>query len=300
MSIRKKIKSKILYILKLDRRLMKWNDERYLTFLYRVKMGKPLNLQNPQTYNEKLQWLKLYYRIPGEAALVDKFDVKEIVADLVGAEYVIPTLGLFSSVDEIDFDALPNSFVLKCTHDSGGVAVVPDKSVADIAAIREKLTRSMNRNYFYNGREPHYLRITPRIIAEPYVEDKKHGQLLDYKFFCFNGEVKTMFIASDRSSGSVKLDYFDADFKPLELKQPYPNSEVMPEKPERYEEMLELSRKLSQGHPHVRVDLYEANGQIYFGELTFFHFSGLEPFTPAKWDRVWGDWLTLPAPVNGY
>nr|MBS1901049.1 glycosyl transferase [Actinomycetota bacterium] len=274
-------------------------DRAYLHLRYLSKFRKFAHLRHPKTYNEKLQWLKLNYRVPGEWVLVDKAEVKNRVAELIGDEYLIPTLGLYESVDEIDFDALPDAFVLKCTHDSGGVVLAPDKSALDRDAARRKLDQTMAKNYFYGGREPHYRHIRPRIIAEPFLQDGEKGQLLDYKFFCFDGEVKALFIASDRASGHVKFDYFDADFRPLGIRQPYPNSEILPSKPHRYEEMLEIARTLSAGHPHVRVDLYEVDGRVYFGELTFYHFGGMQPFHPEKWDRIWGDWLTLPSPVRG-
>lgn len=297
-TFRAKIKGKILYKLNLNQRLRHWDDERYLKLLYRLRFGRRLDLENPRTYNAKLQWLKLNYRDPSKSFLVDKHEVKNWVVSQIGSQHVIPTLGVYDDVDEIDFDALPDAFVLKATHDSGGVVLAPDKSMLDIQRAKEKLRRSLRRSYFYNGREPQYRDLRPRIIAEPFIVDKTVGQLHDYKFFCFDGEVKALFVASDRASGNVKFDYFDADYSPLKLRQPYPSSAVPPAKPERYDEMLEISRKLSQGHPHVRVDLYEVNGHVYFGEMTFFHFSGLQPFTPSEWDKTWGDWLKLPDPVR--
>jgi hypothetical protein len=273
-------------------------DRAYIQLYYFAKFRKLCRLRSPSTYNEKLQWLKLNYRPPEHAFLVDKSAVKQYVGDVIGRAHVIPTLAEYDNADEIDFDALPDSFVLKCTHDSEGVAIVKDKRLSDLPAIREKLRNALRQNFFYIGREYHYRDLQPRIIAEPYLEDAVHGQLLDYKFFCFNGDVRALFVGSDRSSGHVKFDYFDADFTPLDLRQSYPRSEVTPEKPAHYTEMLSIARTLSQGHPHVRVDLYEVDGQVYFGELTFYHFSGFAPFVPDHWDREWGDWLELPTPVN--
>lgn len=272
-------------------------DRLYLQLRFFMKFHRFCDLRNPKTYNEKLQWMKLNYRVPGEWVLVDKFAVKDRVAALIGSEYIIPTLGVYDNSEDIDFDALPDSFVLKCTHDSGGVVLVRDKKTLDVAAAREQLQRTMEKNYFYGGREPHYRDIEPRIIAEPFLEDAAAGQLLDYKFFCFDGEVKALFVASDRATGDVKFDYFDADFNPLGIRQPYPNSAILPEKPERYDEMLAISRRLAQGHPHVRVDLYQVNGHVYFGELTFYHFGGMEPFHPDSWDRIFGEWLEVPIPI---
>nr|MBS1901046.1 glycosyl transferase [Actinomycetota bacterium] len=273
-------------------------DRAYIQLYYFSKFRRLCSFTNPRTFNEKLQWLKLNYRISEDAALVDKHEVKDIVAARIGEEHVIPTLAVYDSAEEIDFDALPDAFVLKCTHDSEGVALVKDKSATDLEAVRAKLQAALAQNFYPIGREPHYRDLRPRIIAEPFLEDTTHGQLLDYKFFCFDGEVKALFIASDRSSGDVKFDYFDADYNPLDIRQSYPNSATPPAKPSRYDEMLSIARTLSQGHPHVRVDLYEVDGRVYFGELTFFHFSGFAPFHPPHWDRVWGDWLTLPAPAN--
>ena len=273
-------------------------DRQYIQLYYFAKFHKLPNLKQPTGYNEKLQWLKLNYRPTGSSELVDKHEVKRAVSEAVGADYVIPTIAVYDSVDEIDFDELPDSFVLKCTHDSEGVVLVPDKGAADFDQIRDKLRRALAHDFFWIGREPHYRGIKPRIIAEPLLEDDTHGDLRDYKFFCFDGDVKAMFIASDRASGHPKFDYFDADFSPLDIRQSYPVSATKPERPKRYDEMIAIARKLSDGHPHVRVDLYEVNGRVYFGELTFFHFSGFAPFIPADPDDLWGEWLTLPAPVR--
>lgn len=270
----------------------------YIQLRYLMKFRRTCDLRHPKTYNEKLQWMKLNYRVSDEWVLVDKLEVKERVAAQIGNEYIIPTLGVYATPDEIDFDTLPNSFVLKCTHDSGGVVLVRDKRGHDLESIRPKLQRTMEKNYFYSGREPHYRHITPRIIAEPFLQDDATGQLLDYKFFCFDGAVKALFVASGRASGNLKFDYFDAEFRPLGIRQPYPNSDVPPRKPECYREMLNVAGKLAQGHPHVRVDLYQINGHVYFGELTFYHFGGMEPFIPEKWDRVFGNWLKLPEPIG--
>lgn len=269
-------------------------DRPYIQLRYFSRFHRFCNLRRPATYNEKLQWLKLNYEVPGQWALVDKFEVKEHVAARIGTEHIIPTLGVYQTADEIDFDRLPDSFVLKCTHDSDGVALVRDKHSLDRDATRAKLAQALDRNYYYTCREPHYRNIRPRIIAEPLLEDATQGQLLDYKFFCFDGEVKALFIASDRAIGQTKFDYFDVAFNWLDIQQPYPNSATPPPKPGCYDQMLHIAEELSRDHPHVRVDLYEVNGHVYFGELTFFHFGGFEPFTPEKWDRIWGDWLNLP------
>lgn len=268
-------------------------DKIYIQLYYFSKFKHFANLRNPKTFNEKLNWMKLNYRDTQYTKLVDKYEIKEYVSNLIGNKYVIPTLGIWNHFDEIDFEGLPNQFVLKCTHDSEGVVIVKDKEKMDKAAAKKKLEEALKLNFFYIGREWPYKNVKPRIIAEQYVEDHIDGELRDYKFFCFNGEPKALFIATDRASGSTKFDYFDLEYNHLNIKQHYPNAGEV-RKPVNFQEMIELSRKLSEGMPHVRVDFYEADGHLYFGELTFFHFSGFVPFQPANWDRVFGDWLDLP------
>lgn len=286
-------------ILKPIKRVLSFLPDRvYIQLYYFAKFRKPCRLRNPHTYNEKLQWLKLNYRVPADSALVDKHDVKSIVSDVIGKDHVIPTLGVYESADEINFDELPTSFVLKCTHDSEGVALVKDKHLADETAIRQQLDEALSKNFYSIGREPYYRNLTPRIIAEPFLEDANYGELRDYKFFCFDGVVKAMFIASGRASGDLRFDYFDRDFASLDVRQKYPRSTTPPAKPETYSEMIAIAEKLAQGHPHVRVDLYEVDGHVYFGEMTFFHFSGFAPFHPEAFDRRWGDWLKLPTPTT--
>lgn len=207
---------------------------------------------------------------------------------------MIPTLGVWDSFAEINFEVLPDQFVLKCTHDSEGVVIVKDKSNFDKEAARKKIESAMGQNFFYIGREWPYKNVKPRIIAEKYMEDKIDGELRDYKFFCFDGEPKVMFIASERATGHVKFDYYDLNFNHLDIRQKYPNADTPRRKPDCFDEMIELAKKLSKGFPHVRVDFYEVNGKLYFGELTFYHFSGFMPFQPAKWDAEFGGWLKIP------
>ena len=271
------------------------SDEEFLRKKYRAKMGKELNLDNPQTYNEKLNWLKLYYRNPLYPLLADKYRVKQYVADKIGEEYVIPLYGVWERFDDIDFDKLPDRFVLKCTHDSGGLSICRDKAAYDLAAAKKRIDDSLARQYYYYGREWQYKEIPPRIIAEAYMEDDKTRELRDYKFFCFDGVVRAMFIATGRQSAkSTTFDFFDPEFNHLDIKQGHPNADKIPEKPVNFELMKELSAKLSAGLPHVRVDFYEVNGRAYFGEMTFFHFDGSTPFEPEKWDKIFGGWLRLP------
>lgn len=269
-------------------------DRAYIQLYYFAQFKKFCNLRNPKTYNEKLNWLKLHDRNPDYPKLVDKYEAKKQVARIIGEEYIIPTLGVWDSFDEIDFDALPDQFVLKCTHDSEGVVVVRDKKKLDFPAAREKLTHALSQNFYYMGREWPYKNLKPRIIAEKYMEDHVDGELRDYKFFCFDGEPKAMFVASDRTDHGVFFDYFDLDFNHLDICQKYPNAAKSIRKPDNFEKMIELSRKLTKGFPHVRADFYEVDGKLYFGELTFYHFSGFMPFQPEKWDGIFGDWLKLP------
>lgn len=290
-----------LFLLKwferLDRRkiLRILPDKAYLKLLFKLKLGKSLNLKNPKTFNEKLQWLKLYDRKPIYTTMVDKYAVKEYVANIIGDEYIIPTLGVWDSFDEINFDELPNQFVLKCTHDSGGLVICRDKSSLDITAAKEKIEKSLKANYYWRGREWPYKNAKQRIIAEKYVEDADTEELRDYKFFCFDGEVKALFIATERfkKRAETKFDFFDTDFNHLPFINGHPNAETLPEKPQKFDEMKRLAAKLSKGIPQLRVDFYEANGKVFFGELTFFHFGGLVPFEPHEWDEKLGSFIKL-------
>ena len=272
------------------------SDERYLKLRFKDRMGYKLDLKNPKTFNEKLQWLKIHDRNPNYTKMVDKYEAKLYVASKIGEEYIIPTLGVWENFGDIDFELLPNQFVLKCTHDSGGLVICRDKNEFDKEAAKEKIERSLNKNYYWHGREWPYKDVKPRIIAEQYMEDSVTQELRDYKFFCFNGKMKVMFIASERynETTETRFDFFDRQFQHLEFRNGHPNADVPPAKPEKFEEMCELAEKLAEDVPLLRVDFYEVNGKIYFGELTFSHWSGMMPFEPAEWDRTFGDWLKLP------
>lgn len=270
-------------------------DAMYIQLNYFAHFKKFANLKEPGTYNEKLNWLKIHDRNPLYTTLVDKYEVKKYVDEILGGgEYTIPTLGVWDRFDDIDFDRLPNQFVLKCTHDSEGLVIVKDKSTLDIQKAKEKIEAALKQNFYYIGREWPYKNVEPRIIAEPYLEDHVDGELRDYKFFCFNGQPKLMFVASDRIKNATKFDYYDLEFNHLNIVQKYPNAEAPLRKPVTFEKMIEFSKVLSKDFPHVRVDFYEVDGHLYFGELTFYHFSGFMPFKPSKWDEIMGSWLTLP------
>lgn len=273
-----------------------WSDEKYLKYKFKLVFGKELNLKNPQTFSEKLPWLKIYDRKPIYTTMVDKYEAKKYVADIIGKEYIISTLGVWDKFEDIDFDKLPSQFVLKCTHDSGGLVICRDKSKFDYKFAKKKINKSLKRNYFWQGREWPYKNVKPRIIAEKYMEDPQTKDLKDYKFFCFNGEPQFLFIATDRASKTeeTKFDFYDIKFNHLPFTNGHPNSKKCIDKPQTFNEMIRLVSILSKDIPHVRVDFYEIAGKLYFGELTFSHWSGFMPFQPPEWDKKIGDWLILP------
>lgn len=274
------------------------DDKTYLKLLFPLYTSYKLDIDNPQTYNQKLQWLKLNYRKPVMTQMVDKYEAKAIVKDAIGEEYVVKNYGVWNSFDEIDFDLLPDKFVLKTTHDQGGVVICKDKSTFDFKAAKKKLNFHLKRKHYYLSREWPYKNVPPRILAEEYLNFGEED-LKDYKFFCYNGEVKALFIASERQSGKeVKFDFYDKDFNFLDIIQTHPQSGKINNKPKNFDEMIFLAEKLSQKIPHVRVDFYNIKGDIYFGEFTFSHHGGLVPFHPEKWDYIFGEWIDLDSIVN--
>ena len=238
-----------------------------------------------------MQWLKLHDRKDVYKVMVDKYEVKKYVADLIGSEYIIPTLGIWNKFEEINFNDLPNEFVLKCTHDSGGVFLCRDKSKMNLKNIRIKFKLMLNRNFYYRNREWPYKSIKHRIIAEKFMGNN----LNDYKLFCFNGEPELILVCSDRKEKSgLKEDFFDKNWNHLDIKRPkHPNSTKKINRPENLNNMIELSRKLSSGTKFLRVDFYEIGGKLYFGELTFFPAGGFETFEPAEWELKLGDLLKI-------
>lgn len=280
-------------------------DKRYLRIIYWLNMRKRLNLDHPKTFTEKLQWLKLYYRHPQLTTLVDKLEVKKIVAEIIGEEYVIPTLGSWSSVEEIEWEKLPDQFVLKTNHDGGnfGVVICKDKKSFDKKKAMKRLNQSLRRNTYLLGREWPYKNVKRRIFAEQYIENTSLGELVDYKFYCFNGNPKCLCICSGRtnSKNAVDCDFYDMDFNHIDMTQPpHKNSKNHIDKPNCFNEMKLVLEKLSNilvvndKIPHVRIDLYEANGNIYFGEYTFFDSGGMALFSPNKWNEIFGDMIKLP------
>lgn len=292
-----------------EHNLLKWlPDKPFLCLMYYCRIGKKLDLNNPKTFNEKLQWIKLYDRKPQYTVMVDKYLVKKYVADLIGSQYIIPTLGVWERFEQINFAKLPDQFVLKCTHDSGGLVICKDKNKLNFDEVRKKINKCLKKNYYWHGREWPYKDVKPRIIAEKYMEDSKNhenqnefeGSLTDYKFYCFNGKMKMMMMGSNRfTKKATTFDYFDEDFNWLEITWGYPRSEQKPKKPQNFEKMKELAERLSEGLTEARIDFYQSNEKIYFGEITFFDGSGMDIIEPEEMNYKMGEWLRLPENVNG-
>lgn len=287
-------KSIVQYLMATRPMMFSWmTDEAFVKFEYQLSTGKKLNLVEPQRFNEKLQWLKLYDHNPKYTALVDKYEVKEIVSEIIGAEYVIPTIGIWKRFEEIDFDSLPDQFILKCTHDSGGNVICNNKQTFDKISAEKLIKACLKKRYYYEHREWPYKDVQPRIIAEPLLIDEPRKPLKDYKLFCFHGKTEFLFVASDRGHGTTKFDFFDKDFAKIPVVQHYPNSNYQIEKPVSFELMKTLAYELAKDIPFVRVDFYEVKGKVYFGELTFCHFSGNEPFEPDSYDFDFGKLIVL-------
>lgn len=271
-----------------------FSDRKYLELFFPLRVGYPLNLDNPKTFNEKLQWLKLNDRKPIYTKMVDKYEAKKYVADIIGEEHIIPMLAVYDKAEDIDFDALPNQFVLKCTHDSGGLVICKDKSKLDRKSALDKLRRGLKRTYFWQNREWSYKNVKPRIIAEQYIEDESGWQLKDYKIFCFNGEPKFIEVDYDRYV-KHKLNVYDLDWNFIDFYMTSPNDKnVEIPRPRQLVNMLEYARRLSAGITFLRVDFYSIGDIIYFGELTFYPGTGMIDFHPKEYDKKLGDMLTLP------
>lgn len=271
-------------------------DKLYLKLAFRFRHRRKLSLKDPQTFSEKLQWLKLYNRKPEQTVMVDKYAVRDFVSDKIGSQYLVPLLGVWDSPDDIDFDSLPEQFVLKCNHTSGaGLHICRDKSAFDFEKAKEDLRRVLKQDYYITNREWPYKNVPRKIIAEKYMIDKATNDLMDYKFFTFDGEPKFLFVASERhkADSETKFDFFDMEYNHMDFTNGHPNADELPQKPACFEEMISLARKLSEGTPHLRVDFYEIDGKVYFGELTFFHWSGMIPFEPVDWDYKLGQMLDI-------
>lgn len=280
-----------------------FSDKLYLKLLFHCKMGYKLNLNEPKSFSEKLQWLKLYNRNPLYTTLVDKYAVKKWVAEKIGEEHIIPTLGVWNNANEIDFDKLPNQFVLKTTNGGGGdVVICRDKSKFDKEKAIIHLNKGLKKSIYKKLREWPYKNVPPRIIAERYMEDENEKGLTDYKFHTFQGKPKVLLVVSDRFGVSHgHFDYFDPDsFEQLDFcaKDGRSPEKSLVKIPMCYDEMLKIVKKLSEGLNYVRVDLYNIKGRIYFSELTFFDGSGFDKFNPEKWDYIFGEWLELPSKMG--
>jgi len=273
-------------------------DKAYLKLMHRLELRRRLDLGHPVTYNDKLQWLKLYCHRPEFTMMADKVAVKPFVSGRIGSEYVVPLLGVWDRVEDIEWDRLPRQFVLKTNHDGGnfGVVICKDKTTFDRGKAEKRLRASLRRNTYLLGREWPYKNIPRKVFAEEYIEEKGREELLDYKFYCFDGKVRAVFIASGRQSmKEVCIDYYDADGNHIDgLRQSHPNASVPPAKPHHFDLMKKLAEELSQGIPHVRVDFFEADGQVYFSELTFFPYGGWAAFHPERYDDEWGSYIRLP------
>ena len=278
----------------------RYTDEKFLKFAYKSIFGKTLDLKNPRTFNEKLQWLKLYDRNPLYYRLVDKYEVKKYVANIIGDEYVIPTYGVWDSFESIPFDEFPNQFVLKCTHDSGGLVICQDKDRFDKKKAKLKIEKCLSRNYYLIGREWPYKDIKPRIIAEKYMVDHSTQELRDYKFFCFNGVAKCFKVDYDRFKDH-HANYYSTEGNLLLLGEkdypPDPDREI--KLPDSVPLMKELAEKLSKEVPFLRADFYDVDERVYFGELTFYPASGFGEFMYEGNDELLGSWLILPEAMGG-
>ena len=268
-------------------------DRFYIRLKFKKNIGKWPNLKNPKTFNEKMQWLKLHDRDPAFTDMVDKHLVKKIVGDKIGYKYVIEEYGVWDNFDQIDFSKLPDRFVLKATHDCGGVVICKSKKEFDKIKAKRFLELHLKSNYFYEGREWPYKHAKPMILAEAF-EGNPETRLVVYKVMCFHGEPRIIQVIQDDKTKNESVDYFDTKWNQMNLRTNYPNSKTPVLCPECLEQMLELSKELSRGRPFLRVDWYEANGKLKFSEFTFYSDAGWAAFHPDKWDQELGDWIKLP------
>lgn len=270
----------------------KWMpDKYYLKVLWMQRMGYELNLENPSTFNEKIQWLKIHDRNPLYTKLADKIAVKEWVAKKIGNQYVIPTIGVYKDIEDINWETLPDQFVVKCNHDSGSVIICNDKKNFNADLSKKKLEKCLKRNFYWYYREWVYKNIQPQILVEKKIGDIK--TLYDYKFLCFNGKVKCSFVCTDRYlDGGLHVTFFDRDWQKLPFERKFKSKDWV-EKPKNYELMISLAEKLSRDIPFVRIDFFENSGSIKFGEMTFYPGAGFEEFQPSIWDKKLGELMCL-------
>lgn len=297
------MKKEDLYYLRLTKMIP---DSLFLKLHYRISCGERLNLKNPKGFNEKIQWLKLYDRNPLYTRLVDKIEVKEIVAKKIGQEHIIPTLGVWNSFDEIDFDRLPDRFVIKCSHDSGGLVICRDKSRFDEEKAKQTITKSLDRNYYWLGREWPYKNVKPRVFVEQFMSEIDLSQgfegkstvelgLTDYKFYCFNGKPRFLYVSKGfEDHATTIMSFVSMNWELTEFQRSdYGRFSSLPDKPKQFDKMKDIAVMLSDGIPFVRVDLYEIGGRVYFSEMTFFPSGGFACFSPRKWERIIGQWIEI-------
>ena len=273
----KKPSNVLLYLM--NKNFFKWiPDEKYIKIKYKLEMNQKFNLKEPRTFNEKLQWLKLYDRKPEYTKMVDKYETKKYVANIIGKKYIIPTLGVWDKFEDIDFTKLPNQFVLKPTHASGNVFICKNKDEIDYKKLKKTVQKWLKRNYYLVHREWPYKNVKPRIIAEEYMEDQI-GELIDYKVYAFNGQCDYVMVCFDRIKGETKFIYYDRNWN---IKKEFSKDgikygdTIKIEKPKNLDKMFEFAEILSKNIPFVRVDFYESNGNLYFGELTFYPSAGFD------------------------
>ena len=268
-------------------------DKAYVWLDFIRNLHRIPDLRNPSTFNEKLQWLKLYNHDPSYPKMADKLAMRDFVEKKAGAGHSVPVLGVWDCFDEIDFSSLPDTFVLKCNNDSGHYVICRDKRTMDMKAARKTITEGLKTNYYYQNREWVYKDIVPKVFAEQYLQQDSDDCLWDYKFFCFNGEPKIMYMEKEASESKTEA-FFDMEQNYLDLEMDDPRPDVPPQLPECFDLMRSLAEKLSEGIPFLRVDFFFINGQIYVGELTFYHQSGLTKMKPEIWDLKLGQWIRLP------
>lgn len=270
------------------------SPRRFIERKWKKNFGYEIDLDHPRSFNEKLNWMKLYWRDPRITSCIDKYLVRNYVEKTVGSKYLVKLYGVYNSIDDVDFSSLPKQFALKMNNGSGCNILCRDKSQLNVNKIKKEFKREFKRNYYYTYCEWGYKNIVPKVICEELIETDDNKPPKDYKFFCFNGEPEYIFVASDRINHQTKFDFYDINWKWLPVKNHYPNAGDILPRPKALNEMIEIARKLSNPFPQIRVDLYYENGKVYFGELTFYHFSGFIPFEPSSFDFELGEKFKLP------
>lgn len=290
--MRKFFRDPQLLLLKASRcGLIRISDRKYIELNYYEVFGRKPNLDNPKTFSEKINWIKLHRTGKRYSEMVDKITAKEVAKGLIGESHIVPTYGIYEKFDDIDFEALPKKFVIKCNHDSGGLVICKDKSQLDLGKVREKINKSLHKNYYYDSREPIYNGIKPRILIEKNLSD----DIQDYKFYCFNGHPKFLYISKGwENHEDTRVSFLNMDFTPAPFRRTdHIEFDKLPKRPDNFDEMIEIAEKLANGIDFVRVDLYNVGGKIYFSEFTFTPCSGMMPVSPKKYDLVLGKMLRL-------